>query len=86
MKLFSRRKKIEPVVRSPEELLLDTLTTKERAVFDLLVVGMKMKEIATELNRSSATINTHINSIYSKLGVNSKAKLILRYGKINEGR
>lgn len=56
-----------------------TLSPKEAEVFDMLLQGYKLREIAAMTGCTFSTINTHQNSIYSKLGVSSRAELIIKY-------
>ncbi|GHT85889.1 hypothetical protein FACS18947_5190 [Bacteroidia bacterium] len=57
------------------------LTPREREVFTLLIEGAKLKDIAEVLGVKFSTVNTHQKSIYKKLGVNTRAECIIRYGK-----
>ncbi len=56
-----------------------TLTPREREVFQLLLKGMKEKEIAGALHISRSGVGFFTKRIYKKLDVNSKPELILRY-------
>lgn len=58
----------------------DSLTPRERDVFELLIRGLKMREIADKLGIGYSTVNTHQKSVYKKLGVNSRAECIIRFG------
>lgn len=58
---------------------IDVLTTRERAVFDRLVLGEANGEIATAVKCSEGTVKTHITNIFSKLGATTRAKLIANY-------
>ncbi|RIK44547.1 MAG: hypothetical protein DCC55_01935 [Chloroflexi bacterium] len=49
------------------------LTAREVEVLRLLVQGLTYAQIADKLVVSRRTINAHVSSIYSKLGVNSRA-------------
>jgi predicted ATPase/DNA-binding SARP family transcriptional activator/DNA-binding CsgD family transcriptional regulator len=49
------------------------LTSREAEVLGLVASGLTSAKIAEELFLSPRTVNTHINSIYHKLGVNSRA-------------
>jgi DNA-binding CsgD family transcriptional regulator len=51
------------------------LTVRERAIISLLVRGESYKGIAHELGISLATVKTHVNRAYAKLGVQSRAQL-----------
>ncbi len=54
---------------------LDTLTSQERRIADHILENATNKEIATALFISLSTVKTHINSLYKKLGVESRAEL-----------
>lgn len=49
------------------------LTKKEKEVLTCLVNGLSNKSIASTLNVSTGTINTHLDNIYRKLGVSNRA-------------
>jgi predicted ATPase/DNA-binding CsgD family transcriptional regulator len=53
--------------------LIDTLTPRESEVLRLLAAGLTSNQIAQRLTLSILTVNTHIRSIYSKLGVSSRS-------------
>lgn len=55
------------------------LTPRETEVFRLLLEGYTLQETANQLGVKYSTANTHMTSIYKKLGVNSRAELIIRY-------
>lgn len=52
---------------------LDALTTREIEVLRLLAMGLTSAQIAEKLVISTLTVNTHVRSIYSKLGVSSRS-------------
>ncbi|MET4560058.1 DNA-binding NarL/FixJ family response regulator [Lysinibacillus parviboronicapiens] len=52
-------------------------TPHEQEVFDLLADGETNREIAQRLNLSEGTVRVYLSTIYSKLGINSRAKAIL---------
>jgi DNA-binding CsgD family transcriptional regulator len=52
------------------------LTSKEVAVLVLVASGLRNKEIAMRLSRSSRTIDHHLESIFSKLGVATRAEAV----------
>lgn len=54
----------------------DTLTTREREVFQLTVEGNSRTEIAGKLSISPRTVDKHRDNLMSKLGFNSQAELI----------
>jgi DNA-binding NarL/FixJ family response regulator len=49
------------------------LTTREVEVLLLLSAGLTSAQIAEQLVISLLTVNTHVRSIYSKLGVTSRS-------------
>ncbi len=51
----------------------DGLTTRELDVLRLLAQGLTSAQIAEQLVISVVTVNFHVRSIYSKLGVTSRA-------------
>lgn len=54
------------------------LTPREAEVLDLLAEGLSNREIAGRLYVSVATVKTHINAIFAKLGVSDRAHAIAR--------
>jgi putative two-component system response regulator len=55
--------------------LIETLTPTEREVFKWVQLGKTNPEIAQILGSSTFTIKTHVQRIYSKLGVSSRVGL-----------
>jgi DNA-binding NarL/FixJ family response regulator len=51
----------------------DELTPREQEVLRLLAEGQSSESIAKQLVISLFTVNSHIRSIYSKLGVSSRS-------------
>ena len=49
------------------------LTSREVEVLGLVATGMTTAQIAEELFLSTRTVDTHLTSIYHKLGVTSRA-------------
>ena len=62
---------------SAEEV--DTLSPREQEVLDYLAQGYLYKEIAERIGSSYSTIRTHIERIYHKLHVRSRAQAVARY-------
>lgn len=60
-----------------EDSALDSLTPREQEVFSLLADGATNREIADRLFLTEGTVRVYLTTIYSKLGVNSRAKAIL---------
>jgi len=61
---------------------IEPLTEREMTVLRLLVGGMSNKEIAKETSVSVNTVKTHVRSIYGKLGVGSRARLVARVNEL----
>jgi DNA-binding NarL/FixJ family response regulator len=55
----------------------DLLTTREREVLHLLAEGKTNKEVASILELSPHTIETHRSNIFEKLDLHNGAELIL---------
>ena len=55
----------------------ELLTTREREIFQLLAEGGTNKEVATNLNISLYTVETHRKRILQKLNLHSSAELVL---------
>ena len=65
------------------------LTSREVSVLELLAQGHDNETIAARLNIAQKTVRNHISSIFDKLGVNTRAKAIVRarehgYGQSTE--
>src|SRR3954452_1886650 len=52
------------------------LTSRERAVLALAADGHSTRGIAAHLNVGSATVKTHLQSVYNKLGVSDRASAV----------
>ena len=59
-----------------------SLTAREKDIYLLLLEGYTLKEVAQELGIKYSTANTHMTGIYRKLGVNTRAELIINYRDI----
>lgn len=74
----------EPYTANTEDTRkLDCLTSREREVIRLIGLGMKNKDIANRLSISDITVRHHLTSIYCKLEVADRQKLLIlahRYG------
>jgi two-component system response regulator NreC len=55
----------------------DLLTSREREILQLLAEGKANKEIATDLNISTYTVETHRSHILQKLSLHNSAELVL---------
>jgi two-component system, NarL family, response regulator LiaR len=56
---------------------LETLTTREREVFDVMARGMNNAEIADHLIVSEATVRTHIANILDKLALRDRTQVTI---------
>lgn len=75
IKIDSDNKAVE--FKSP----LSELTTRQRAVYDLILSGKSNKEIMSLLFIEQSTLKTHINHIYKKLNIKSRKELKSRNDK-----
>ena len=67
----------EPAAVTPENLArLRELTPREREIALLVCEGHSNAEVARRLSKSVLTIKTQLNSVFRKLGVSSRAKLM----------
>ncbi len=64
--------------QSPDDELLEQLTSRENEVLRLLADGLGNKEIAVKLSISEHTIKFHIHSILGKLGAASRTEAVTR--------
>ncbi|MGO2633341.1 MAG: response regulator [Galactobacter sp.] len=56
---------------------VDSLTTREREVYQLIAEGLTNTEIATRLFLSEATVKTHVGRILSKLEARDRVQAVL---------
>jgi len=67
--------------RSPlriEPQWLRELSPQLRKVFDALLQGLSEKQVATKMGLRAATVHNHVGRLYQKLGVNSRAELLVK--------
>ena len=55
--------------------LASSLSDREWEIVELLAAGLADKEIAQRLRIGFATVRTHVNSLFNKLGVHNRVKL-----------
>ena len=58
--------------------ILDPLTRRETEVLEIISRGMSNHDTARELGISIATVKTHLNRVFGKLGVNNRTQAIIR--------
>ena len=56
----------------------DLVTKREREIVALVGEGLSNKDIAGRLGISSITVRHHLTSIFDKLGVATRQKLLIR--------
>jgi DNA-binding CsgD family transcriptional regulator len=81
--VFIARKKAAPNPPAvfAQELPELGLSPREKQVFSQLLSGAAPKEIAYNLKIRYPTVNFHINNLYRKLNIQSRAELFAQYGK-----
>jgi DNA-binding NarL/FixJ family response regulator len=77
-KVVQSFKRATPSATPPAE----NLSPRETDVLDCLVKGFSYKETADALGLAYATVHTHIEHIYHKLHVRSRAQAVARYLRV----
>ncbi len=91
MAIFDRFRKV-PVSKEKQMSLIQNnrqvrvaqLTPREHDLYLLLLEGFTLKESAKPLSIKYSTANTHMTGVYKKLGVKSRAELIINYRDVDE--
>ena len=73
-KVMSALKQLSPVVSET-----DNLSQREREVLNSLAKGHRYKEVAVDLKLSPHTVRTHIQHIYKKLQVQTRAAAVKKH-------
>lgn len=74
-----------PILRSPARARFDDrLSVREKSVFRQAARGLSNKEIAQQLEISSATVKAHLTSIFRKLDLHSRAELAAAYHDVRD--
>lgn len=61
---------------------INSLTGREEEIISLIATGLKNKDVASQLHISHITVRHHLTSIFRKLGVSDRQKLlILAHGR-----
>ncbi len=77
-----RRTRAERVEREALDERLDTLTTRERQVFELVVTGLLNKQVGARLGVSEKTVKVHRGRLMEKMQAGSLAELVRMAGKL----
>lgn len=56
----------------------DLLTKREMEIVDLVCLGLRNRQIADRCALTEGTVKIHLNSVYRKFGVASRAELIVK--------
>ena len=67
-----------PSVPTPAQPLLDPLTERELEVLRLIAAGLSNRAIAARLVLALSTVKSYVNTIYSKLQVESRTQAVAR--------
>ena len=67
------------VAQNGRQVRVSQLTPREKDLYLLLLEGFTLKESAKQLSIKYSTANTHMTGMYKKLGVGSRAELIINY-------
>jgi DNA-binding NarL/FixJ family response regulator len=67
---------------APTAPAAENLSPRETEVLDYLVKGYSYKEVAEAMSISYGTVHTHIERIYKKLHVQSRAQAVARYLRV----
>lgn len=77
--LFARASENSPPVAQParrDTIIGTVLTRREREIMELLADGLGNKQIAARLGISANTVKTHLELLFEKLGVSSRAEAV----------
>jgi DNA-binding NarL/FixJ family response regulator len=77
--LVARDNQDAPIVRRPvarDRVMGTVLTNREQEILTLLADGLGNKQIAARLGISTNTVKTHLELLFEKLGVSSRAEAV----------
>ncbi|MEU3511609.1 response regulator transcription factor [Streptomyces longwoodensis] len=81
-RLLERLSEPAPAPPPPPSDPPDGLTAREAEVLVLIAEGLSNHEIAHKLHVSTATVKTHINNLFAKIGIKDRAQAVrYAYGK-----
>jgi DNA-binding CsgD family transcriptional regulator len=75
LRQFSKKKQ-PPGFKNDYSELISQLSVQEKRVLDLLKESKSNKEISQELHIEVSTVKSHLNKIYSRLGVTNRKEII----------
>ena len=64
--------------------VLPQLTKRERQILRLMAEGRRNNDIAAELFLSLLTVKTHVNHVFTKLGVKTRVQAVLAYKEASD--
>lgn len=67
---------VQPSGTAPVQSLPDDLSSREAEVLKLIAAGLSNTEIAVALFVSNATVKTHVNRIFAKIGARDRAQAV----------
>lgn len=73
------RKVVQFFQKIPPSSNMESLSTRELEVLDLLAKGFLVKEIADKTGLGYGTVRTYIRRIYEKLQVHSRSQAVAKY-------
>lgn len=66
-----------PAASTHDELRLEDLTTREKEILELVAQGLSNSEVSERLDIHEKTARNHLSSILGKLGLHSRAQVIV---------
>ncbi len=63
-----------------------SLSPRERSVAELVITGLRNREIAVRLGITEGTVKVHLYKVYEKLGIRSRTELVLQAKSIAPDR
>jgi DNA-binding NarL/FixJ family response regulator len=68
----------------PDDVKITELTERQQEVAGLACQGLSNRIIADKLGLTEGTVKCHLNAIYEKLDVHSRANLLARFWRVLE--